>query len=279
MTRVALIGGGPLPAQLGAEFALGGCSVVWAGDGSAGSGFEDALRLAAAHGLAGPAELERARALAGAEDGRVALILEAGEDRAAAKAATIAAVAARHPEALVATATLDGPLTALADAAGVGERMLAIGYGRPPLLQPVVELTAARDTPSRLLDRVSQLLRAIGKRPVALRREIAGTVSDRVELAIVRECLGLLERGVADAAEIDEVVRDGLARAWAAAGPLAHAALDGRERLLRAAGDDVEQSELGSLPDAAADVRRRRDDALAAGLRSERLRRPGAGGG
>ncbi len=107
--------------------------------------------------------------------------------------------------------------TELGEAAAVGERMLSTRYGDPPLLCPVVELLAARDTPRRLLDRVSQLLRALGKRPVALRREVPGLVSGRLELALLRETSWLLERGAIDAEDLDELVRDSLARRWALA--------------------------------------------------------------
>ncbi len=199
------------------------------------------------------------------------------------KAAALAPVAAGHPEALVATASPEVALTELAEAAGVGERMLALRYGRPPLLQPVVELLAARDTPPRLLDRVSQLLRAIGKRPVALQREVPGMAAERIELALVRECVWLVERGVADAEQIDEIVRDGLARAWVAAGPLEQAAIEGPERLARddasvGASSAVGLAGLAAASAAAADpvtARARRDAALAAALRAERARTAG----
>jgi len=295
MTRIAILGEGAQAAQIAAEFALGGCSVEWLSAEQERSQLlaEESLRMAAVHGLAAPADLERARALLGeghpetGADGRLALIVEALPEELDAKAEGIARLAAAHPEALVATTSEALSVTAIGEAAGVGERMLAARYGRPPLLTPLVELLAARDTPPRLLDRVSQLLRAIGKRPVVLRREVPGMLAGRLEVAIARECMWLLESGVADAEVIDEVVRDGLARVWTAAGPLQAAALDGGSSLAMvaasigadpASGASLEGLGAAAAGEAPAQLRARRDEVLAAALRSERARSGSSGG-
>ncbi|MCW3033505.1 MAG: 3-hydroxybutyryl-CoA dehydrogenase [Solirubrobacteraceae bacterium] len=289
VTRVAVLGDGPRAAQLGGEFALGGCTVVWLSAEREGSQqlIEEALRLAAGYGLAGPADLERARALVSHADagagveGRLTLILETLPERLEAKAEAIAPLAAAHPEALVASTSESVSVTAIGEEADVGERMIATRYGDPPMLSPLVELLAARDTPPRLLDRVSQLLRAIGKRPVLLRREVPGMLAGRLEVAVLRECLWLLESGVADAEEIDAVVRDGLARGWAVAGPLRSAGLRGGAPALTAAaigedpaaGIDLERLAAGGAGgEELAALRERRDEALAGALRAERAR-------
>jgi 3-hydroxyacyl-CoA dehydrogenase len=295
VTRIAILGDGARAAQIATEFALGGCSVEWLSAERERSQLlaEESLRMAAGYGLAAPADLERARALLGeghpetGADGRLTLIVEALPEALDAKAEGIAPIAAAHPEALVATTSEALSVTAIGEAAGVGERMLAARYGRPPLLTPLVELLAARDTPPRLLDRVSQLLRAIGKRPVALRREVPGMLAGRLEVAIARECMWLLESGVADAEAIDEVVRDGLARAWTAVGPLQAATLDDGCSLAMVAdsigADPASAVSLEGLGGAAGDeapaqLRARRDEVLAGARRAERARAGSPGG-
>jgi L-gulonate 3-dehydrogenase len=290
MTRIAILGDGVEAAQIGCEYALGGCTVIWIGVDRERSQHrvEEALRAASAHGLAGPVDLERARALIAhrtpgeVADGRLTLIVETLPEPLEQKAAALAQLAAAHPEALVASTGESISVTALGTAAGVGERIVATRYGEPPMLIPVVELLAARDTPPRLLDRVSQLLRAIGKRPVTLRREVPGMLAGRLELALLRECLWLLERGVAGAEEIDEVVRDGLARPWRTLGPLQAAQLRDLASL-EALGAAVEATPSRSGLEALAAIppkdhrllgglRERRDQALAEALRAERAR-------
>jgi 3-hydroxybutyryl-CoA dehydrogenase len=287
VTRVAVLGTGPTAAQVGCEYALGGCSVLWGGEDAGGEQrVEEALRLAATHGLADPPELERARSLMARGDPaissveRLTLIVDAQSAPLEPRAAQIREIARRHPEALVATVALVPSLTDLGEAADVGERMLATRYGEPPLLCPVVEMLAARDTPSRLLDRLAQLLRALGKRPLVLRREVPGFVSGRLELALLREASWLLERGVVDAAGLDELVRDSLARRWALAGPVESGTLGSRDELLELAGANGsgEARTLAGLaplaaeagPERAAAARERRDQGLAAALRAER---------
>lgn len=285
MTRVAVLGTGPAAAQVGCEYALGGCSVLWGSEEpGADQRVEEALRLAAVHGLADPPELERARSLMVRGDPtissveRLTLVLDAQSAPLEARAATIAKVAARHPEALVATTALVPSPTEIGEAAEVGERMLATRYGEPPLLCPVVELLAARDTPRRLLDRVSQLLRALGKRPIALRREVPGLVSGRLELALLREASWLLERGAVEAGDLDELVRESLARRWALAGPVESGAIESRAELAQLAGEGSDARAIESLgalaeevgPERAAALRERRDQGLAAALRAGR---------
>lgn len=285
MTRVAVLGTGPAAAQIGCEYALGGCSVLWSGEEEgADQRVEEALRFAASYGLADPPDLERARSLMARGDAtissveRLTLIIDAASAAPAERAAAIAEIAARHPEALVATTALVPSPTELGEAAEVGERMLAMRYGDPPLLCPVVELLAARDTPRRLLDRVCQLLRALGKRPVAMRREVPGLVSGRLELALLREASWLLERGAIEPGDLDEVVRDSLARRWALAGPVESGAIEAREELSELAGDGADSRALRSLaelagaiePEQATALRERRDQGLAAAQRAPR---------
>lgn len=300
MTRIAVLGSGTAAAQIGCEYALGGCSVLWAYDeDGAQQRVEDALRLASGTGLAGPAELERARSLMMRGDPtissaeRLTLVVDAQAAALEPRAAAIGQIAERHPEALVASTSPLPSVTALGEAAGVGERMLATVYGDPPLLSPIVELLPARDTPRRLVDRVSQLLRALGKRPVMIRREVPGLVGARLELAMLREALSLIQRGVIDADALDELVRDSLARRWALAGPIEAATLGDTGALLElvravdaeppAAERSAEElaalaGEAGSAR--AASLRERVDEGLAAALRAERAaRRRGAENG
>src|SRR3954451_11697921 len=136
VTRVTVLGTGTAAAQVGCEYALGGCSVLWAGEEpGAEQRVEEALRLAASHGLAGPPELERARSLMIRGDPtvssleRLTLIIDAQSAPLDARGAAIAAVAERHPEALIATLCMLPSVTVLGEAAEVGERILATRYG------------------------------------------------------------------------------------------------------------------------------------------------------
>jgi 3-hydroxybutyryl-CoA dehydrogenase len=134
---------------------------------------------------------------------------------------------AAPPDAILASNTSSISITALGDAAGVGERIVGTHYWNPPLLMPLVEVVGAERTPPALVARVADLLRAIGKRPVALEREVPGLLWNRLQLAVLRECLWLVDQGIATPETIDEVMRDGLARRWRLTGPFETVGLGG----------------------------------------------------
>ena len=67
----------------------------------------------------------------------------------------------------------------------------------------------------------------MGKTPIVARRDVPGFVWNRLQFALLRECLHLIDEGVADAATIDAAICEGLAPRWLATGPLATADLGG----------------------------------------------------
>ena len=83
------------------------------------------------------------------------------------------------------------------------------------------------DRPGRRRRRWRRRAEAMGKAPLVVRADVPGFIWNRIQFAVLRECLHMLEAGVADAADIDAAVSDGLAPRWMAAGPLATADLGG----------------------------------------------------
>jgi 3-hydroxyacyl-CoA dehydrogenase len=121
-----------------------------------------------------------------------------------------------------------------------------------------------------------------------LEREATGLLWNRLQLAVLRECEWLVEHGIATPATIDEVMRDGLARRWQLTGPFETVGLGGAQtfdaiaaNLFPLLSDATATSgfapHVPSDPQVLAELRDRRDDALAAELRAER--HAGSGGG
>jgi 3-hydroxybutyryl-CoA dehydrogenase len=287
-TSVAIVGAGLMGAQIGVEYALGGCRVSWIVRERAGAEprVEQALALAGEHGLASPEQLRRARSSmsweqdAGSEP---ELIVESLPEDLELKAAVLAPLAERHPHAILATNTSSISIGALGEAAGIAERIVGTHYWNPPLLMPLVEVVAGPRTPLALRERVLALLRAIGKRPVVLEREVDGLLWNRLQLAVLRESLWLVEQGVATPEAIDEVMRDGLARRWRLTGPFETVGLGGAATFDAIAANlfpllsDAEAESgfaphVPSDPELLARLRERRDRALAEELRGERDR-------
>jgi 3-hydroxybutyryl-CoA dehydrogenase len=101
----------------------------------------------------------------------------------------------------------------------------------------VVEVIAAPSTAAATLESLAGLVRTMGKRPIVVRHDVPGFVWNRLQFALLRECLQLLEDGVADAEAIDAAVADGLAPRWIATGPLATTDLGGIETFARIAAE------------------------------------------
>ena len=70
-------------------------------------------------------------------------------------------------------------------------------------------------------------LLALGKLPIVVRRDVPGFIWNRLQFALVRECVWLVENGVASAEDVDTVMREGLARRWRHVGPMRAIALGG----------------------------------------------------
>jgi 3-hydroxybutyryl-CoA dehydrogenase len=248
------------------------------------------LALALEHGLADEPTVSRAHAsmswgAARTDDasalGEPELIVESLPEDLGLKAEVLRPLAARHPDAIVASNTSSISLGALGEAAGVAERIVGTHYWNPPLLMPLVEVVAGERTPIALRERVEALLRAIGKRPVVLEREVDGLLWNRLQLAVLRESLWLVEHGVATPEAIDEVMRDGLARRWRLTGPFETVGLGGAATFDAIAANlfpvlsDAKSgsgfaAHVPSEPDELSALRERRDRALAAELRAER---------
>jgi 3-hydroxyacyl-CoA dehydrogenase len=98
-------------------------------------------------------------------------------------------------------------------------RVLVAHPGNPAHVIPIVELVPAPFTDPEVMERAAALLRGIGKRPVVLSREVEGFLFNRLQGAVLREAYWLFEQGLASVADIDEVMRNGLAPRWSLVGP------------------------------------------------------------
>lgn len=107
------------------------------------------------------------------------------------------------------------------------ERVVAAHFWNPPQLIPLVEVCAGPETAPDVVPWVCEVLRAAGKEPVVLEREIDGFIGNRLQFALLREALALWAAGVASAEAIDLAVKASFGRRLAVTGPLESADLGG----------------------------------------------------
>jgi 3-hydroxybutyryl-CoA dehydrogenase len=98
-------------------------------------------------------------------------------------------------------------------------RFVAMHFWNPAHLVPLVEVMGG-EAESSLLDMVESLLRRIGKYPVRLNRYAPGFIGARLQQAVVREAIGLVQAGVASAEDIDAATRLSFGARFPVLGPL-----------------------------------------------------------
>ena len=89
----------------------------------------------------------------------------------------------------------------------------------PPHLMPLVELVGGERTSPEALECAEAFYAALGKTPIRLNKEIYGHVANRLQGAVFREAVSLLDQGVASLADIDRAMTEGPGLRWALMGP------------------------------------------------------------
>lgn len=95
------------------------------------------------------------------------------------------------------------------------ERLVIAHPFNPVHLLPLVELFGPDDA---IVTRLAAFYAGLGKRPVRLRREMAGHIAGRLASALWREAVHLASEGVASVAEIDAALTNGPGLRWAVQG-------------------------------------------------------------
>ncbi len=107
------------------------------------------------------------------------------------------------------------------------DKFVVAHFWNPPHLVPLVEVVPGKHTAQETVDITWQLMEKIGKKPVALKREALGFIGNRLQLALLREALYIVESGIASREAVDTTMKYSLGRRLATTGPLEGADLGG----------------------------------------------------
>jgi 3-hydroxybutyryl-CoA dehydrogenase len=107
------------------------------------------------------------------------------------------------------------------------ERIVGTHFWNPPHLIPLVEVVRARETSDETMDRTMALMADIGKRPVRVKKDVPGFLANRLQHALWREAISIVENGIADPAEVDEAVKNSFGLRLPVLGPMENADLVG----------------------------------------------------
>ncbi len=133
---------------------------------------------------------------------------------------------------ILATNTSVISITEIASESVHRERIVGTHFWNPPYLIPLVEVIRGQETSNETMDRTYHLLQAVGKHPVRVNKDVPGFVGNRLQHALWREAISIVERGIADPATVDECIRFGFGLRLPVLGPLENADMVGTDLTL-----------------------------------------------
>jgi len=126
------------------------------------------------------------------------------------------------PQAMLTSNTSGLRITEIGALARHRERIAATHFWFPGHLVPLVEIVMSEATREEVAQRLYSLLRAWGKAPVIVRRDLPGQLANRIFQAVIREALNIVQTGLASAEDVDTAIKMGMGIRFPVWGPLEH---------------------------------------------------------
>ncbi len=174
---------------------------------------------------------------------QAAFVFEAAPEKLALKQAIFAEVEAAAPAgAILCSNTSVLPITQIMSGLRGKSRALGTHWWNPPHMIPLVEVIRTADTAEAAMAATMALLTGAGKTPVRVEKDVPGFIGNRLQHAMWREAISLVERGICDARAVNDVVKASFGRRLAVLGPLESADLVGTDLTL-----DIHSTVLADL--------------------------------
>jgi 3-hydroxybutyryl-CoA dehydrogenase len=137
-----------------------------------------------------------------------------------------------RPDTILASNTSVIPITAIMQDLRERSRALGTHWWNPPFLVPLVEVIGTQWTSRAAIDWTMVLHAAAGKKPAHVKKDVPGFIGNRLQHALWREAIALVEQGICDAETVDTVIKAAFGRRLAVLGPLENADLVGTDLTL-----------------------------------------------
>lgn len=121
---------------------------------------------------------------------------------------------------ILATNTSGISINTLASAVYKPERFIGMHWFNPSHLILLIEIIKGDQTLDSVAQTIKELSIHIGKKPVIVQKDVLGFAANRIQFAVLRETLYLVEQGVISKEDIDAVMKYGLGFRYACLGPL-----------------------------------------------------------
>jgi 3-hydroxybutyryl-CoA dehydrogenase len=135
-------------------------------------------------------------------------------------------------ETILATNTSVISITEIASKSKNRSRILGTHFWFPPYLIPLVEVIKGKDTSDEVMELTYQFMKKAGKHPIRCMKDVPGFVANRLQHALWREAISIVEHGIADAATVDEAIKNSIGIRLAVLGPVENADMVGLDLTL-----------------------------------------------
>jgi 3-hydroxyacyl-CoA dehydrogenase len=225
--RIAIVGTGVIGASWAAQYLARGFDVVATdpapnAEANLRKYVDDAWQQLTEIGLSPGASRER---LSFSKDMREALsradfVQENGPERPDFKIKLFADMDdATPPDSLIASSSSGITISVMQSGCKRPERCVVGHPFNPPHIIPLVEVVGGSKTSAEAIQQAMAFYASIGKKPIYLRKEVPGHVANRLQLALYKEILYLIQQGVLSVAEADDAVSWGPGLRWGIMGP------------------------------------------------------------
>jgi len=135
-------------------------------------------------------------------------------------------------DAILATNTSVISITAISSKAKNRDRIVGTHFWFPPYLIPLVEVVKGKDTSDETMEITYQFMKKAGKHPIKCLKDVPGFVANRLQHALWREAISIVERGIADAATVDDAIKQSFGIRVPVLGPIENADMVGLDLVL-----------------------------------------------
>ncbi len=220
--RAVVIGGGNMGADIAAILVAGGWRVaVVEPNRDRWLALRERVASSARTLGANGAEIGIVAGNAEADWRGVALAIECAPEKLDLKRAIFAEIERlAPPDAILGSNSSSFPISDIAAGLATRARMLGLHFFLPAHLVPAVEVVRGEATDESVWRRAAEIMRACGKVPVMVKKDIPGFLANRIQHALMREAFALIDAGLATPEDVDNAVRYGFGFRYVAAGPI-----------------------------------------------------------
>ena len=136
-------------------------------------------------------------------------------------------------ETILASNTSVISITEIAEKTKWKDRVVGTHFWFPPYLIPLVEVVKGRETSDETMNITYAFMKRAGKHPIKCLKDVPGFVANRLQHALWREAISIVDNGIADPATVDEAIKQSFGIRLSVLGPLENADMAGLDLTLQ----------------------------------------------